>query len=182
MPRVFRPVAIRLLLTACIILTSLNSLAQGGSDADTKEVLAYTLTDAGLAKYMKATQNLAALPGGMAGDCDDDSDADSLADSVAKINATPGAEAAIRSAGMATREYVVFSWSLLHNALAGWAASEPGGTLPPGAKQSNVDFLKKHEADLKQLEVSEGSDSCDQDDYEEEEFGEDDYEEEGAEE
>jgi hypothetical protein len=177
MVRVFRPWLSQLLCMTCVVLASMNSIAQSGNDADTQEVLAYRLTESGLTQYIKATQELSALPGGMPGNCDEDSDAGSIADSVLMINAMPGAEAAIRSAGMTTREYVVFSWSLLSNAMAGWAASEPGGSLPPGTSQANVDFLKSHEAELQRLNASKGSDSCDEGEYDEDEFGDDDYEE-----
>ena len=62
----------------------------------------------------------------------------------------PGAEAAVRSAGMTTHEYVEFLWSLIFTGLAAWASGEPGGQLPAGASQANVDFYKKHEAALKE--------------------------------
>jgi hypothetical protein len=169
--RSFRPQVILLSVAFSVFLVGTNSHAQAGTDADTKEVQAYVLTEAGLTKYTQAIQNLAALPEGAPGRCDDESDASSLADSVALLSSTPGAEAAIRSAGLTTREYVVFSWSLISTALAAWVSSEPGGQLPPGASQANVDFYKKHEAAVEQLNLSQGSDSCDEekDDDDEEE-------------
>jgi hypothetical protein len=85
---------------------------------------------------------------------------------VARIDAVPGARDAIGSAGMTTREYVVFSWSLLQNGLAAWAISQPGGKLPPGVSKANVDFYKKHEAELQRLE-GQKSDDCGGDDEEE---------------
>jgi hypothetical protein len=120
-------------------------------DADTQEVLRYTLTDAALAKYIAATQKLAALPAACEDEGDDDNTA-SIAEMAAKLDATPGAGAAIQSAGMTTREYAVFSMSLLHNGLAAWAVSQPGGKLPPGVSQASVDFIKRNEAKLKPLE------------------------------
>ncbi len=124
-----------------------------GQDADTQEVLRYTLTDSGLAKYVQATRQLAALPGAVPGNCDDEDTASaSLDEVVARVDAMPGAKAAIQSAGMSTREYMLFSLSLLHNGMAAWATSQPGGTLPPGVSKANVDFVNKHDAELKQLE------------------------------
>jgi hypothetical protein len=178
MPRNVFPETIRLLLTVAVCLSCTSAPAQNNVDADTREVLAYTLTEAGLAKYSQATRNLAALPDGAPGACDDETGEGSIAEMVAALNAWPGGANAIRSAGLTTREYIVFTWSLLHNAMAGWAASEPGGSLPAGVSRANVDFVKKHEADLQQLGASAGSDDCD-DAYDEEEFGEDNYEEEG---
>jgi hypothetical protein len=84
---------------------------------------------------------------------------------VAKLNAVPGAQSAIQSAGMTTREYVVFMWSMLHNGMAAWAVSQPGGKLPPGTLQSNIDFYKSHEA---QFAAIGASDPCDEDSGEEE--------------
>lgn len=130
-------------------------------DADTKEVQRYTLTETGLAKYAQATKNLASVPGGAA--CDDDDDdagAGSLDEMAAKLDAVPGAKAAIQSAGMTSREYVLFSMSLLQNGMAAWAASQPGGALPAGVSKANVDFLKKHDAELKQLETFTKRDDC----------------------
>lgn len=141
------------------------------ADADTQEVMAYTLTDAGLAKYTKATKNLAALPGGGPGACasdDDDSDSGSksISELVAKIDTAPGAKAAIQSAGLTSREYIVFSLSLLQNGLAAWGL-KAGGKLPPGFKQANVDFVNSHGAQLEQLKGTEKS--CGEDEPAEEE-------------
>jgi hypothetical protein len=140
------------------------------ADADTQEVMAYTLTDAGLAKYTKATKNLAALPGGPGACASDDDDSDSgsksISELVAKIDAAPGAKAAIQSAGLTSREYIVFSLSLLQNGLAAWGL-KAGGKLPPGVKQANVDFVNSHGAQLEQLKGTEKS--CDEDEPAEEE-------------
>jgi hypothetical protein len=127
-------------------------------DADTQEVLRYTLTEAGLTKYINATKKLATLPDSCEDDADDEATR-SIADMVAKIDGTPGAKAAIQSAGMTTREYAVFSMAMIHNSLAAWAVSQPGGKLPPGVSQANVDFLKRNEAKTKELEGL-GRDGC----------------------
>ncbi len=130
-------------------LTFLLPQAGAAQDADTQEVQRYVLTDAAFAKFKQATNKLAALPDRMATDCDDDSP--TIAKGVANIEATPGAKAAISSAGMTPREYTVFAWSLVHNGLAAWAVSQPGGKLPPGTNPANVDFCKKHAAEIEAL-------------------------------
>jgi hypothetical protein len=130
-------------------------------DRDTQEVQAYALTDAGLAKYTQATKKLAALSGGSDACGDDDDGSQSLDAMTAKLNAQPGAKAAIASAGMTTREYVVFSWSLMQNGLAAWAVSQPGGKLPAGVSKANVDFYKRNEAALQQLQGAGGDADCD---------------------
>jgi hypothetical protein len=129
-------------------------------DADTQEVLRYALTDAGFAKYTAATQKLAALPG-TAADCDEeDGDSQSINDMVAKLNAKPGAKAALQSAGMTAREYVVFSMSLLQSGLAAWAMKQPGGGLPAGMSKANIEFVNRREADLQKLEGLNRSNGC----------------------
>lgn len=156
----------RALAVAALLLPA----AAPAQDRDTQEVAGYALTDAGLARYTKATKNLAALPGSKPGDCDTGADTMTLDEMVAALDGTPGAKPAIQSAGMTTREYVVFSWSILHNGLAAWAVSQPGGKLPAGTSKANVDFYQKHEAELQQLEGLK-RDDCDEnaaeDEYEE---------------
>lgn len=173
MLRSVSPYPIRVLVLAAAVLAWTNCLSQ--EDADTTEVMAYSLTEAGFSKYRQATQKLQALPDGMSGNCDTDLGSMSIDESAAMFNTIPGAAAAIQSAGMTTREYVVFSWALIHNALAAWVAGQPGGSLPAGASQANVDFVRSHEAELQELNTSQQGDGCE--DEEEMEFGEDDYEE-----
>jgi hypothetical protein len=79
---------------------------------------------------------------------------------VAKLNAMPDAAAAIQSVGMSTREFVVFSWSIVQNGMASWAMSQPGGTLPPGVSKANVDFVKQHDAELKEIEALDDEHGC----------------------
>ena len=96
-------------------------------------------------------------------DCDDEGDdAQSIDAMVARFDASPGVKAAIQSAGMTTREYVLFTWSLLQNGLAAWAVDQPGGKLPAGASQANVDFYRKHEAELQSLSKLAPSSDCDE--------------------
>jgi hypothetical protein len=124
-------------------------------DADTREIERYVLTDAVLAKYARATRNLAAIADYASADCRDDdvdeADSPSIGKMVARIEAIAGAKAALQAAGIASREYVVFTFSLLQNGLASWAMNQPGGKLPAGVLQANVDFMRKHDAALKEL-------------------------------
>jgi len=144
------------------LVLAVSIVAVAAQDADTQEVQRYALTDAGLAKYTQATQKLAALPTGPVNCNDDGDDAKSLDAMVAEISAKPGAQAAIQSAGMTPREYVVFSMSLLQNGIAAWAVKQPGGSLPAGVAKANVDFVNRHDADLKKLEaMSQGAECSD---------------------
>ena len=160
--------SLRIQLANAFAVAATIALAAPGaaaSDKDTREVAAYVLTDAGLAKFTQATAKLAAVPGACAKQDDDGSNSQTIDQTVAKMNAVPGAQAAIQSAGMTTREYVVFMWSILHNGMASWAVSQPGGKLPPGTQQSNVDFYKKNEAKMAAIGQN---DPCDDDPGEEE--------------
>ncbi|HEX9706553.1 MAG TPA: hypothetical protein VGA24_02845 [Steroidobacteraceae bacterium] len=141
-----------------LFLASAASLGQNTADADTREIMADTLTEAALGRYVQATRNLSGL---QIDDCDDDSDVGSLSEAVAKLDATPGAKAAVQSAGMTTREYIVFAFSLIQNGLAAWTLDQPGGTLPPGISQANVDFFREHAAEMEELGAESGDASCD---------------------
>lgn len=127
-------------------------LALGGAshavaqDRDAQEVSRFVLTEAGLAKFAQATRNIAGVPGACEREEDDDSDdLKSIDQMVAKLNSVPGIQAAIQSAGMTSREYVVFMFSMMQSGMAAWAVSQPGGKLPPGISQANVNFFKQHE-------------------------------------
>jgi hypothetical protein len=131
--------------------------AQTGADRDAREISSYQLTDAGLAKYSQATRNLAPLTKGVSGNCakdgesDDGGDAKTLDQSVAKLDGIAGIRAAIQSAGMTTREYVVFTWSIFQTGMAAWALDQPGGKLPADVAMENVTFYRQHEAALRKL-------------------------------
>ncbi len=158
-----------LLTAAAVLLAPAVSVAQGFPDRDAREISSYVLTEAGLAKYTRAATNLGDLSKQVAGKCDDSDGGGSLDESVARINATPGAQAAIQSAGMTSREFIVFSLSLFQSGMAAWALTQPGGTLPPGVSQANVDFYRAHEQALQKLGPQQGSDPCsDRDEAEEE--------------
>lgn len=152
-----------LLWTAVALIQALPiaSFAQGAPDRDTREINAYVLTEKGLAKYTTATHALGAIAKRLSGNCDDDDDgAQSIAATVARIDAISEAKAAIQSAGLTTREYVVFSWSLFQSGMAAWGLSQPGGKLPPGVSMANVEFYRAHEAEIKKFGKPVGTENC----------------------
>lgn len=143
-----------LAVIAVALLAPTASVAQHLADRDTREISSYVLTEAGLAKYTQATRNLGALAKRMSDACDDGDDGQdtqSLDDAVAHFDAIPGVRAAIKSAGMTTREYIVFTWSLFQNGMAALALDQPGAKLPPSVSMPNVTFYRKHETALKKL-------------------------------
>lgn len=151
----------RALIAALLACPGLPAAAQDFPDKDTREIGAYVLTEAGLSRYTKATANLGQLAQQVSGDCESES-AISIDDAVSRFNAVPGVKAAIQSAGMTTREYIVFTWSLFQNGMAAWAVSQPGGKLPPGVSKANVDFYRAHEAAFQQLGEQTEANDCDQ--------------------
>ena len=131
---------------------------------DEQEIKNYVLTDAGLAKYSQAARQLAAMDAAQTGACEESEDgeeAQSISDVVAKMDRYPAAKNAITSAGMTTREYVVFSFALLQTGLAVWGAEQTGGQAA-GASAANVAFYKKNEANLKKLETITEPASCEE--------------------
>lgn len=157
---------------AAILFTPVVSVAQGSPDRDTREISAYVLSEAALAKFTRASANLGNLAKQVGASCDDSDSAKSLDESVARVNAVPGARAAIQSAGMTTREYIVFTWSLFQTGMAAWALEQPGGTLPPGISKANVDFYRAHEQALQKLAPQQDSDPCSDSGEDEEEVEE----------
>jgi hypothetical protein len=118
-------------------------------EADTREVRAYVLTEEMLGKYVDATRKLSVIPV----ECEEEDEADvgSLTEAAARIDAVPGANAAVKSAGMTSRQYVVFAFSLIENAFAAYALEQPGGKLPPGVSMANVEFLRENSGVIEQL-------------------------------
>lgn len=144
-------IAVTALVGAVVLFTGARVAC--AEDKDVAEIQRYVLSEAALAKYTAATKKLATLPRDPAA-CSDDGDgsgSQSIDQMAAKLGAVPGAKAAVQAAGMSLREYVVFSMSLLQNGLAAWALDQPGGKLPQGVSKANVDFVRKHDAQLKQL-------------------------------
>jgi hypothetical protein len=158
---------LRRLLAAALLagLLPLPAASQDFPDRDAREIGAYVLTEAGLAKYVKATTALGRLAQQATNDCDSEGAA-SLDEAAARFNAVPGVRTAIQSAGMTTREYLVFTFSLFQNGMASWALSQPGGKLPPDTSKANVDFYRAHEAAIQKLGVQGGDDDCDDRDEE----------------
>jgi hypothetical protein len=136
------------LVAAVLLLIAPCARTQGLPQADQREVRAYAFTEATLAQYVDATQRLSAIPL----DCDAEEPAvRSLTEAAGKIDAVPGARAAVEAAGLTSREYVVFAFALIENAFAAYELEQPGGKLPAGISMSNIEFLRKHSAVIERL-------------------------------
>jgi hypothetical protein len=117
-------------------------------EADEREVRSYALTETALDRYVEATRKLSAIPL----DCSSEEPGISnLTEAAARIDAMPGGKAALQSAGLTSREYVVFAFSLIENAYASYALEQTGGKLPPGVSMTNVEFLRRNSGVIEQL-------------------------------
>jgi hypothetical protein len=153
-------------LAAMAVASLASTLAHADSqgERDAQEVSHYVLTEAGLAKYAQAVHNLGAQVKSLPGACADSEAAKSLNDIAARMDAVPQIKAAMSSAGLSSREYLVFSFSLLQNGMAAWVLAQPGGKLPPGTSMANVKFYQAHDAALKKLGEEAKGGECEEDD------------------
>ena len=135
--------------------------AQNLANRDTNEIAGYMLTEAALVKYTKAVHKLQPLMGQLPKDCDQDEGPQSLNGMAARMDGIPEVKSVLKAAGMTSREYLVFSWSMFQNGLAAWSLEQPGGKLPPGVKMANVNFYRTHEAELKKLGELTKHEDCD---------------------
>jgi hypothetical protein len=136
----------RFIILAAVCLFPLAALAQ--NEAEMREIKGLELTEAGLAKYAQATRNIRNLP---VGDCDLTSRVMSISEMESKLDAAPGAAAAVKSAGMSTREYSVFALAVAHNSMAAYGAKQSGGAIPAGTSPSNVAFYQRHEGEIMKI-------------------------------
>jgi hypothetical protein len=133
---------------AAALLVAPHVRAQALPESDQREARAYEFTEPALARYVDATRRLSAIPL----DCDAGEPAvRSLTEAAAKIDAVPGAKAAVGAAGLTSRQYVVFAFALIENAFAAYELEQPGGKLPAGISMSNIEFLREHSAVLERL-------------------------------
>jgi hypothetical protein len=145
-----------LALAALLLGTPGRSTAQ---NADSREIAAYRLTEATLAKFLRAARVMAAVQKPHSADADDDAeDADddekdnddpSLTQIAAKYDSIPAARRAITGAGLTTREYVVFTFALFQAGMGAWVVEQQGWSkLPPDVARANVEFYQRHKAQI----------------------------------
>jgi hypothetical protein len=147
----FKAAPLVTIVSALALLVSVAAGAQGLTDRDAKEISDYVLTDAGLAKYTQAVRKLQPLKEELQQECDREDAQESLNGMAARMDKVSGVKSALKSAGMTSREYLVFSLSVFENGMAAWALEQPGGKLPPGVKMANVNFYRAHKVELEKL-------------------------------
>lgn len=157
------------MLAACAIALLMAGPSRA-EDPDTREVASYRLTETGLSRYMQATRNLVPF-GKDLSNCDNEDTSMTIDAMVARLDAVPGVDAAIESAGMTAREYVVFAWALIHNGMAAWLSEQQGAEPPADISPANVAFYKQHAAEIGKL--GQEADAVDCDDTGDEDYDED---------
>jgi hypothetical protein len=140
-------------LAAAALAPALRSQGTAPKSADEKVIDNYRLSEASLARYSRASHNLATLalqhPEAFK-DTDSTSDDNAtLAQLAAKLEKHPGVKQAIASAGMTTQEYIVFGLATMQAGIGSYALKQ-GGKLPPNV-MANVTFYDSHRAQFEQL-------------------------------
>ena len=120
------PVAFLLMVLAPVVVE-----AQNPADRDAKEIADYMLTEPALAKYKQAVHKLQPLIAQLPQDCERENGSTSLKDMATRMDAISGVKSALKAAGMTSREYLVFTWSVFQSGMAVLAVQQPGGKLPP---------------------------------------------------
>ena len=120
------PVAFLLMLLAPVVIE-----AQNPADRDAKGIADYMLTEPALAEYKQAMHKLQPLIAQLPQDCERENGSTSLKEMATRMDAIPGVKSALKAAGMTSREYLVFTWSVFQSGMAVLAVQQPGGKLPP---------------------------------------------------
>jgi hypothetical protein len=141
------------LVGVLLVALASSALAQ---DADSREIAAFRLTDATLAKFIRASRAMAAVAKATPADTTDADDESESSPAIAEIaafyDANPAARRAITGAGLTTREYVVFTFALFQAGMGAWLVEQQGWSkLPPDFARANVEFYQRHKAQLDSL-------------------------------
>jgi hypothetical protein len=147
------PAVLSVILLAAAILFGLSSFARADlTQSDTNEINQYKLTDKALGQYFQAIKNLLPVvqknPRLKERSDDDDDDVNSLSQLVQEFDGIPGAKKAVEDAGLTTREFLVFQFSLM-TAIASSYIQKSGGELPPEFSKQNVEFFHAHEDEFR---------------------------------
>jgi hypothetical protein len=166
MPRAFvRGLAIAGLSLAAVSAAPEAATAQEGLERlahvfDDPALKDYRLTTAGLDKFIAASEALKELEG-QSFDLDDQVDFDdpesiSVSRIVAVFDGVPRVRSAIAGAGLSTREYVTFLFSMMQAMFASIAVHVGGedalSDMPNGVLKDNVRFFMEHQDEFEALD------------------------------
>ena len=81
--------------------------------------------------------------------------ATTLSEMVQRLDAVPAFAAAVRGAGMTTREFATAQLALLQTGIAyALLKSSPGKQPPPGVSKDNLEFMRLHEQEIAALRAT----------------------------
>ena len=81
--------------------------------------------------------------------------ATTLSEMARRLDAVPAFAAAVRGAGMTTREFATAQLSLLQTGIAyALLKSSPGKQPPPGVSKENLEFMRLHEQEIEALRAT----------------------------
>jgi hypothetical protein len=140
-------------VAALSLAPALRAQGTAPKTADEKVIENYRLNEANLARYIKASHNLALLaqqhPESFKDEDKTSDDNATLAQLAAKLDKHPGVKQAIASGGMTTQEFIVFGLATMQAGIGSYAVKQ-GGKLPPNV-MANVAFYDSHRAQFEQL-------------------------------
>ncbi len=81
--------------------------------------------------------------------------ATTLSEMVQRLDAVPAFAAAVRGAGMTTRDFATAQLALLQTGIAyALLKSSPGKQPPPGVSRDNLEFMRLHEQEIEALRAT----------------------------
>jgi hypothetical protein len=126
-----------------------NATAQ---EADARAIAAYRLSEATLTKFITASRGMAAASRAQRDTVTEDEGPQTIADMAAFYDGQPAARRALAGAGLTSREYVTFMFTLLQAGMGSWLVERQGwDKLPPEIARENVAFYQRHKAQLDSL-------------------------------
>lgn len=141
-----------------------HAAAPAADDPDLQRVANFRMDDQVMAKYIKAQEALmqAARSHPELENQEDPSDAKTLDETIARLDKQPVLRAALASAGMSTRDYVLCSFALMQSSIYAWGVQMQGqkmwAKIPPGIPTANTKWVIAHKAELEKLKSASGGD------------------------
>ena len=153
MPQIKGWVSLFVVLSSFFVYSTIQAQSKESKDADLKEVRSYALTDKKFELFSNAVKSAAKViqqnPQIVKSDSDD-ADDQSIKGIVAMVDKSPDLKKAIESAGMTTRDFVLFEMAIINGA-SGSLLTKAGQKLPPEISPDQVEFYQKNETKLKAL-------------------------------
>jgi len=145
-----------ILLIVCALAPASAAGQRTPADADARAISAYRLTEATMTKFIAASRAMTAASRAhrdTATEGEDESESGaSIAEIAAFYDGQPAARRALVGAGLTSREYVMFMFTLMQAGMAAWLVEQHGwDKLPPEIARENVVFYQRHKVQLDSL-------------------------------